>query len=272
MNNAFGVFFQPYQDLFDDFYLYLRQTVTTGNTCDLADEFNKIYFKMYTAAFFGHPLIKTTGPSPSTDAFNQCFYQYFHRENAEVITQHYLAFTRTYNHTMYYLRALRYADLVLEQILDFTLTDQCKNSLMRMSYCAQCAGYDTAYTPCHGLCMNSLRGCLLELSEIKPAFEQFSATLLRMKEGLENSFNPFLQIQQIPPPFLDHINLVVNNIQAIKNDVSAGHMCVCVCVCVCVLSVVVSVCVCVVDILIPNTACHMQRPFASESPQDSSTM
>ena len=49
--------------------------------------------------------------------------------------------TRSYNRTMYYFRALRTADAILESLLTLRLTHSCTTTIMKMSHCAQCAGY-----------------------------------------------------------------------------------------------------------------------------------
>ncbi|KAF4519320.1 hypothetical protein B566_EDAN017657 [Ephemera danica] len=50
--------------------------------------------------------------------------------------------------------------------------EECSVALLRMSYCARCAGLPTV-KPCAGYCLNVLRGCLAHLAELDASWNGF---------------------------------------------------------------------------------------------------
>ena len=217
---AYGTYFDPYRTVFDDFYAYLQQSVLTGNVCELGERFQEVFFKLFLAAYLAHPFTESL---PETESFQQCFYNYFLNEKGVDVNNYYRGFTRSYNLTMQYLRALRTGDVVLEDVLGQTLSRQCKDSLMRVSYCSACAGYESP-GPCHGNCLNTMRGCLVDLSDLSEPFQQFSEALLRMKNNIETLYNPWTQFSLLQVDYLDMVQSTFDSVTQITDDVSYRHL------------------------------------------------
>ena len=93
-------------------------------------------------------------------------------------------FQRAYNHSLHYFRALRVVDRVVDAVLALGLSKQCQASLMRMTRCGQCAGISAL--PCNSLCLNTLRGCLVDLGDLVEPIQEFSQALIRMEEQARN--------------------------------------------------------------------------------------
>ena len=168
---------------YDDFYAYLQQTIATGNICQLRSKFNQVFFEVFLAFYISNPAAGRTESLLNTEAFRNCCYNYFMEWKGEQVATWYKGFTRSFNQTLYYMRALRTADAVLESLVTQRLTNSCSTAIMKMSHCAQCAGYES--THCEGLCLNSLRGCLVDLADLAGPFMEFSNALVRMKNSLD---------------------------------------------------------------------------------------
>ena len=85
-------------------------------------------------------------------------------------------------------------DMVIEGVLDLPLTSQCQDALAKMSYCSQCAGYSSDISPCKSLCVNTMRGCLVDLINLVPPFREATVALVRVKNLLEYRYNIWDQI------------------------------------------------------------------------------
>ena len=119
---------------------------------------------------------------------------------------------------------------VIEGILDLPLTEQCQNALMKMTYCSQCAGYDSVeLLPCQGLCLNSLRGCLVDFADLEGPIREFTDALTNLNSHLTEPYSPWVQITQLDPYFFGIVTATQTDYATINENVC----CVCVCVCVC---------------------------------------
>ena len=137
---------------------------------------------MYLAAYFGFPSTRTADQLPNTDEFIQCFFNLFLEDNKQVLSLHLNAMLRSYNQTMYYLRALKRLDSVIVATVDYVLNDRCQSSIMKMTHCANCAGYSES--PCNDLCLNVMRGCLVDLSDMFTPLERFSEALIKLENTI----------------------------------------------------------------------------------------
>ena len=240
MLRTFSIYFQPYVTLFDSFYSYLQQTVTTGNTCQLSTKFHQVFFELFLAAYVSNPSTGGSRNLPNTEAFRSCFYDYFLELKGDMIANYYRGFTRSYNRTMYYLRAVRTADSILASLLEYQLNKPCRDSLMKMSHCASCSGYNDS-ARCQGMCLNTLRGCLVDLSDLVAPFREFSDAVVAMKESLENQYSLWNQLDLLQSNFFRMVSSTFSQ----ASDIAEGVSLVCVCVYVYVYVCVCGVCACV---------------------------
>ena len=110
---------------------------------------------------------------------------------------------------------------VIEGILDLPLTDQCQGALMKMTYCSQCAGYNGDLLPCQGLCMNSLRGCLVDFADLVEPIHETTEALIELNRVLNNVYNPWDQVTILNSYFLRIVTNTQRDFTSIKNDVSS---------------------------------------------------
>ena len=95
---------------------------------------------------------------------------------------------------MRYFRALKAMERVVDGVLSQPgLSEECQVSLMRMTDCARCAGFSDSAQSCNGLCLNTMRGCLLDLGDLVAPMQEFSEALVMLKNRVL-TFSPFVQI------------------------------------------------------------------------------
>jgi len=101
MLQVLGVYFRPYVTLYDDFYAYLQQTISTCNMCQLETRFKQVFFEIFLAAYFSNPTSVSTLNPLNTELFRTCVYNYYLKLKGGEILTWYTGFTRSYNRTMY---------------------------------------------------------------------------------------------------------------------------------------------------------------------------
>lgn len=217
---AYSYLFQPYTHIFDDFFLYLQDAVVGGDTCELAEQFNRVFFELYLAAYVANPSTDAR-TMPNTPEYRKCFYDYFLSVNRFRVATAYQSFARSFNRTMYYIRALRTADRVIESILRHRATRGCNMALFRMTHCSQCAGFSDSESPiCPDYCLNTMRGCLVELASLIQPLKGLTESLLRMKDELETNYSPWNAINLLDYDFLTLATDTGVNIRSIQEGVS----------------------------------------------------
>ena len=156
----------------------------------------QMFFDVYLAAYLANPRTPSDIAQNRNPSFRRCFYNYFLESNGGTVAEHIRIFQLAFNNTYRYLRGLKAMERVVGGILQYALSEQCKMSLMRMTHCAQCAGYPNTTKTCSGFCLNTMRGCLLDLAGLVEPLESFSQALIAMKNRVSRN-NPAQAITTI---------------------------------------------------------------------------
>ena len=192
----------------------------TGNACRIGYKFNKLFFEIFLAVLEADPNVDTS-QFPNNNDFNLCLYDYYVETSSENIHKWFVGFTRSFNRTLYYLRGLNTAEKLLDTIANTEFTPQCKQALLRSTFCAQCTGFESDIKPCRGLCVNTMRGCLMDYADIYQPFKKFTSAAIRMKEYLEHRANVFTQIDQLTNKVFEAITNIQSRGRSIHEEV--GH-------------------------------------------------
>ena len=155
--------------------------------------FPQLFFDVYLTSYHAIP---GTPPIPNTASFRQCFYEVFLDDLEARVEDWFLGFNRSFTQLLRYFRALRVVNHVVRRVQnDQGISEQCQEALLRMTRCDQCAGYPDSTSSCNGMCMNTLRGCLVDLGDLVEPIQEFSRALVTFKNQVltVNSF-----FQQIP--------------------------------------------------------------------------
>ncbi|CAK8688401.1 unnamed protein product [Clavelina lepadiformis] len=100
-------------------------------------------------------------------------------------------------------------------VAQFYPTSECASALMKMSFCSACQGY-TSVKPCHGYCMNVMKGCLVEYNELNHVWNKYIHAMKKVLDRLDGPFNIELVLGQMDIDISNAIMLVQEN----KNDVT----------------------------------------------------
>ena len=188
---------------------------------------SQVSFEVFLAAYVVTGTYRgDVDPLPNTDSCRQCFYNFFLDLRGDKITTELNGFLRAYNLTMRYVRALKMIENVIEGILDLPLTDQCQSALMKMTYCSQCAGYNGNLLPCKGLCMNTLRGCLVDFADLVEPIQEASNALIELNRVLKYLYDPWIQMTRLNPHFIRTATDTQQGFTAIKENVSSVGVCI----------------------------------------------
>lgn len=182
-----GANFNAYQNLFDNFYDYLKSGVRSLSLCNLDTEFQKIYFTIYTTVFV-ESLKQQFRQVPTGKSFEACFYGYFWDTKGNFTLEESKKFGLRYNLYFKYLRALKMANAALNATLSHTFSSDCRKRLSRMSSCSLCAGMAAPY--CSSYCSNVMRGCNVDLEELSHAYSIYNRSLYQAYSELVE-YNPF---------------------------------------------------------------------------------
>ena len=154
---------------------------------------------------------------PDTTEARQCFYNYFHEIKEATLDRSERILKRGIKPLMQYLRALRAGDQIIDSILGYRLTEQCAKSLMKMTHCANCAGYLSSLKSCNGLCVNTVRGCFVDLLDLVEPIKAYSEALAAMKELVKRK-NPYDRILSLNTfIFIEFSQLTSNQREVVKN-------------------------------------------------------
>lgn len=206
--------------LFDRFFDYLKNAVYTGNICNIGVEFNTLYFEVFLSVLRGHPNLDRSHYRFDDRSFSQCLYDYNVARMGEKLNNQFVSLTRSFNRTLYYFRALDTAEELVRLVSDLQMTPQCQQAVMRTTYCAQCGGQSANVQPCRDLCLNAIRGCVVDYTDVVEPYVKFIEAAIRMKEHLEATANPFTHISQFTFNFLLEANDIIVKIVTINEQVS----------------------------------------------------
>ncbi len=180
------------------------------------NSFLQMFFEMFLAVY----LYETNGVYiPSTEKARQCFYNFFLEKVETKLKQSLSAFQRKFSIIMRYLRALRVGDRIIDSMLGYRLTVQCEQSLMKMKYCANCAGYSSSLQSCNGLCVNTIRGCFVDLLDLVEPIEAYSEALAAMRD-LVKQLNPYNELIFLNQEIISVVTEMVYNKRSTAQTVS----------------------------------------------------
>ena len=262
--------FNGHEDIFDEFYNYLKDGVSSLDLCDLETHFQTMFFYVYLTSFTESLEINDRLQLVTSKSTETCIYNIFFNDYETQLTTDFSRFQERYNLYFRYLWAQKVGDQALESILTHTLSSDCKNSILRLLHCSHCA--DVSQTSvCRSFCQNTLRGCLLDITQFGSVYKEYNDIMMKAKETVIE-YNPFLVVNLITNQMTNLIfDVAITDYTNIKTKVRVfvcmylsiylyTYVYVCVCVCmyvymyvhVCVfmyvsiyLSLYVCVCMCV---------------------------
>uniref|UniRef100_UPI00358E2D23 glypican-5-like isoform X1 n=1 Tax=Myxine glutinosa TaxID=7769 RepID=UPI00358E2D23 len=99
------------------------------------------------------------------------------------------------------------------------LSVSCSHALLRSLYCQHCRGL-TLIRPCTGLCLNTMRGCLLGFSEISPHFKSFARALSEAASSLSVPQGIRAALDALPVAIGEGVRLARSDAKRLIKEVS----------------------------------------------------
>lgn len=188
--------------------------------CQLAIEFERLYFSIYSAAFT--TLLKRENLAFPPGLFpnsSTCFYNYFRSQQGDLVTREYVRFSQRYSLLFRYLRGLATSNKILEKVLGHVLSPDCQLNLFQLTHCSACSpDIDGSVLPCPAHCTNVIRGCLTDIKELSTSYNEFYQSMKKTRMALSD-YNPYDVFTVFQSSFFGLINEIINNFDTIKSDV-----------------------------------------------------
>ena len=194
----------------------------------------QLFFKVFLTTFLSNP--HTPGDLPNTPQFRSClnnsiFMQLYDRR----VRFNLRMFEQAWNNHLRYFRAIKGLDLVLQGVLNRSqnLDEQCQTAVLKMTGCPRCAGYSN--DACQGLCLNTMRGCLLDRHDFVEPLEMFGQALVAMKNLTYSlDLNPYSQFNLLQSRVLSFVynnqedfSTILSMVSWEGKDVTVAHACAC---------------------------------------------
>ena len=95
---------------------------------------------------------------------------------------------RVLNNLKLYISSLELATKVQDRILSHRFSKDCRYSLPSMDYCMLCVGL-IKIRPCLNFCINKMRGCYVDLSELSKSYENLMNSLKILANEVNSEMN-----------------------------------------------------------------------------------
>lgn len=118
------------------------------------------------------------------------------------------------------ISSIRLGIKVINETLNYQLSEECYTNLVKLTYCPYCQGY-IQLKPCSGYCLNVIRGCVSQLSQLDKPWNDYVTSLKHLSDGMVGSYN----LQNILTALadkrvLDAVTSAFNNSNNLKKRVS----------------------------------------------------
>ncbi|XP_051881871.1 glypican-5a isoform X3 [Pristis pectinata] len=87
-----------------------------------------------------------------------------------------------------FLQALNLGIEIINTTDHLQCTKECNRALLKMQYCSHCQGW-TNRKPCMGYCLNVIRGCLANMAEIDPHWQEYIRSLEELSSGILETYD-----------------------------------------------------------------------------------
>lgn len=85
-----------------------------------------------------------------------------------------------------FLQALNLGIEVINTTDHLHFSKDCSRALLRMQYCPHCQGL-TLSKPCMGYCLNILRGCLADVAQVDPLWQEYIQSLEELSRAMSGA-------------------------------------------------------------------------------------
>lgn len=191
---------EPLSQLFSDL------TDALENNVHIADSFNRFIAEIFPDIF--HLSIDGENAMQFTSQYRNCLKRELYAIRPKPFDDKTSKISKALNTAISsvrsFMRAFRQGVDVIDSVQRFALSRNCAGALMRMTYCSECATY-TEVKPCTGLCLNVMRGCLVEVRGLDHFYSEFINALHRATLNLHRRMSLEDELHLLPAQVSDAI-------------------------------------------------------------------
>ena len=205
------------ETLFDSFYSYLTNGITNMDLSNLQTEFQTMYFKVFVLAYTEGLKRQYSLEFETNDNFKTCVYGIFTAYHSNTMTTSYERMRTRFNLYLRHLWAVKTGDEVLRTVRSHSLSSDCKEAILRMAHCSHCSVHAPS-SACSSFCTNTLRGCLVDLTEFGDAYSSYVNTLKASSDKLKQ-YDPFGTVNLLAGDLGGIVSLTITSLSVLKTQV-----------------------------------------------------
>ncbi|ELU17455.1 hypothetical protein CAPTEDRAFT_215229 [Capitella teleta] len=118
-------------------------------------------------------------------------------------------FSKSFGAARAFLDAMTVGMEVVNTTEYLTVDNSCSRAVTRMTYCSQCHGLRGAF-PCHNMCMNIMRGCLVHVVNLDSSWNAFVDGLSELTSGMKGVYDLEEALQGFADAVSDAIMYAMN--------------------------------------------------------------
>ena len=170
-----------FQPLFDYFIEFLY----TPDLCPLAGNIQSIIQELFKVIYAGQGGEQMNSNPEKLRCFRNASNSFTFLHLQEILTP----LERQLHELKTFIDSLKTAEEIMYAVRGHSFSDTCVQALMKLKYCAYCGGF-TKFKPCLFFCLNTLRGCLADVAEIRREFSPFLTALNKVSKDFPSNWQP----------------------------------------------------------------------------------
>uniref|UniRef100_A0A914BUB6 Uncharacterized protein n=1 Tax=Acrobeloides nanus TaxID=290746 RepID=A0A914BUB6_9BILA len=216
-SRTYGPFYRRNSKIVSDFYEDIEAfLVSDSSEKSIKAALNKMFRSMYSTIFALMNPLRNVGSSEK-----ECM---FHMKPklkpfGSLPKQVRIHLERSLSAWKSLLYSIREVSQSLNEILQSKLPSNCMPSLVRMNMCHVCVGANPLAKPCAKYCINVLKGCFAEFSEMDTQWNSILAVFNKISNRLKEAYNPNSVLSPIPVQISEGIMLFQENGATLSNRI-----------------------------------------------------
>lgn len=177
------------RDVFDRFFKFLYRFVHLPDFCQLS---NEISIQLDTLFDY----IMSLSTSSPLHSRADCYTDYKKHFRSVWYNDTLNTFVETLNVARILSEVFQLSEKLLKDLKQHKFSQECVNSLFRLKHCSFCVGNRLDITVCDGLCLNTFRGCMVDMYSLQPHFKTLQEQLHNMMLLANTEFRPEILAQK----------------------------------------------------------------------------
>ena len=174
------------KEFFQDFFQFLYRFIHVRDFCQLSQKVEQQMKKLYR--YFAEN-VKEDGyhnlmTNPCSEKFEKHFIDTWINSSLNSLVHQ-------FNNLRLMSEVFELTQSLLSDIKQHKFNHQCVDSLFRLRHCSYCVGNHYSIPVCDGHCINTIRGCMVDLYELRPHVTNLRTKLKTITTTASNEMSPF---------------------------------------------------------------------------------